>query len=136
MSALRRRNHCTINNTPDILILKSDHDISGITTKHQGSSPVNLVGAEMTCRDRTNEFISAVKSMQSRQGNGLLSRPRNQMEARSEFMLVARKIGRDLAKTFEKLEKLTICKYKVTICTTSCTIHLHCFLGYTAVTAQ
>uniref|UniRef100_A0A674CJY5 Syntaxin-5 n=1 Tax=Salmo trutta TaxID=8032 RepID=A0A674CJY5_SALTR len=42
----------------------------------------------MTCRDRTNEFQSACKSLQTRQ--------------------VCRRIGKDLSNTFAKLEKLTI----------------------------
>lgn len=64
---------------------------------------------EMTCRDRTNEFMSAVKSLQSRQGNGTLPQKTNKiLNQRGEFMQIARKIGRDLANTFAKLEKLTI----------------------------
>ncbi len=33
----------------------------------QGSTPAVPVLAEMTCRDRTQEFFSTIKSMQSRQ---------------------------------------------------------------------
>ena len=65
----------------------------------------------MTCRDRTNEFISTVNSMNSRQGNGYIQKPKSAIEARSEFMVAAKKIGSDLGRTFEKLEKLTICKF-------------------------
>lgn len=65
---------------------------------------------DMTCRDRTHEFMSAVKSIQSRQGNGLVNgRIKNKaLNQRSEFTLIARRIGTDLANTFTKLEKLTI----------------------------
>merc|ERR1712168_128830 len=44
----------------------------------------------MTCRDRTNEFLSAVKSLQSRQSNGYVS-TRKDLSYRSEFMLSAKK---------------------------------------------
>jgi len=60
----------------------------------------------MSCRDRTNEFMSAVKSMQSRQVNGFTAKTK--IQQRSEFMQIARKIGRDLSNTFAKLEKLTL----------------------------
>jgi len=62
---------------------------------------------DMTCRDRTNEFLSAVKSLQSRQSNGYVSAKKD-LTYRSQFMLNAKKIGIDLANTFAKLEKLTI----------------------------
>lgn len=63
---------------------------------------------DMTCRDRTMEFMSAVKSMQSRQGNGTLSARQRALQHRGEFMQIARKIGHDISNTFAKLEKLTI----------------------------
>ncbi|KAI0219604.1 Syntaxin-5 [Lamellibrachia satsuma] len=78
-------------------------------TKSHGL-PVDDIDAGMTCRDRTNEFMSAVKSIQTRQGNGLVQNRHktNALHQQSQFMLVARKIGKDLANTFAKLEKLTI----------------------------
>ncbi|KAK2150428.1 hypothetical protein LSH36_405g00044 [Paralvinella palmiformis] len=90
------------------------------TPPAKGSSPVSsdpslppagriITDADMTCRDRTNEFMSAVKSLQSRQGNGTLPNKVNKaLSQRGEFMQIAKKIGRDLANTFAKLEKLTI----------------------------
>ncbi|KAJ8309213.1 hypothetical protein KUTeg_014087 [Tegillarca granosa] len=64
---------------------------------------------EMSCRDRTNEFMSAVKLMQSRHGNGVVSHRQNPaLRHRSEFTQIAKKIGRDLANTYAKLEKLTL----------------------------
>ncbi|KAL8588765.1 Syntaxin-5 [Nucella lapillus] len=64
---------------------------------------------EMTCRDRSNEFMSAVKLLQSRQGNGLPYRQQNKaLQQRSEFSRIAKHIGKDLANTYTKLEKLTI----------------------------
>ncbi|XP_064599863.1 syntaxin-5-like [Liolophura sinensis] len=63
----------------------------------------------MTCRDRSTEFMAVVKSLQSRQGNGVIARTTNRdLRNRSEFTQIARHIGKDLANTFAKLEKLTI----------------------------
>ncbi|GAB1600210.1 syntaxin-5-like [Argonauta hians] len=66
----------------------------------------------MTCRDRTNEFLSAVKSIQARQNNSVVpSRSavnKNRLQQRTEFTVKAKHIGCDLANTFAKLEKLTL----------------------------
>ncbi|KAG7517206.1 hypothetical protein JOB18_001349 [Solea senegalensis] len=64
----------------------------------------------MTCRDRTLEFQSACKSLQGRQQNGLQpSKPAHSaLRQRSDFTLMAKRIGKDLTNTFAKLEKLTI----------------------------
>ncbi|XP_002733358.1 syntaxin-5-like [Saccoglossus kowalevskii] len=66
--------------------------------------------SDMTCRDRTHEFLSAVKSFQSRQGNGVAKFSQNNklLLQRSEFTQIAKKIGHDISNTFAKLEKLTI----------------------------
>lgn len=73
-----------------------------------GSDPPHI-GAEpppaMSCRDRTAEFLSACKSLQGRQ-NGIQSHRATRQ--RSEFSLMAKRIGKDLSNTFAKLEKLTI----------------------------
>ncbi|XP_022108678.1 syntaxin-5-like [Acanthaster planci] len=67
---------------------------------------------EMTCRDRTQEFNSAIKSLQSRQvhGNGVAANRRTNAKTNqhTEFMLIAKQIGKDITNTFTKLEKLTI----------------------------
>ncbi|XP_054151114.1 syntaxin-5, partial [Melozone crissalis] len=64
----------------------------------------------MSCRDRTQEFLFACKSLQGRQVGGLqvgraAPGPGRQ---RSEFSLMAKRIGKDLSNTFAKLEKLTL----------------------------
>ncbi|XP_063046550.1 syntaxin-5a isoform X1 [Engraulis encrasicolus] len=64
----------------------------------------------MTCRDRTLEFQSACKSLQGRQlENGATSNKPvlNALKQRSDFTLMAKRIGKDLSNTFAKLEKLT-----------------------------
>uniref|UniRef100_A0AAR2JH10 Syntaxin-5 n=1 Tax=Pygocentrus nattereri TaxID=42514 RepID=A0AAR2JH10_PYGNA len=64
----------------------------------------------MTCRDRTLEFQSACKSLQGRQiQNGTQAKPTlNALKQRSDFTVMAKRIGKDLSNTFAKLEKLTI----------------------------
>nr|XP_033811360.1 syntaxin-5 [Geotrypetes seraphini] len=63
----------------------------------------------MSCRDRTQEFLSACKSLRSRQ-NGIQSNQHalSAVRQRSDFTLMAKRIGKDLSNTFAKLEKLTI----------------------------
>uniref|UniRef100_S4RQX9 Syntaxin-5 n=1 Tax=Petromyzon marinus TaxID=7757 RepID=S4RQX9_PETMA len=63
----------------------------------------------MTCRDRTQEFMATCKSMQTRQNGIQVNRPlANAVRQRSEFTLMAKRIGKDLSSTFAKLEKLTL----------------------------
>ncbi|OWK17248.1 STX5 [Cervus elaphus hippelaphus] len=63
----------------------------------------------MSCRDRTQEFLSACKSLQSRQNGIQTNKPAlRAVRQRSEFTLMAKRIGKDLSNTFAKLEKLTI----------------------------
>ncbi|ELT98046.1 hypothetical protein CAPTEDRAFT_21294 [Capitella teleta] len=71
--------------------------------------PPPRISADMKCRDRSNEFATIVKSLQSRQvGNGSLPSKSKALQHRSEFMQIAKKIGHDISNTFAKLEKLTI----------------------------
>ncbi|XP_005988849.1 syntaxin-5a [Latimeria chalumnae] len=63
----------------------------------------------MSCRDRTHEFLAACKSLQSRQNGIQHNKPAlNAVRQRSDFTLMAKRIGKDLSNTFAKLEKLTI----------------------------
>ncbi|XP_062249683.1 syntaxin-5a isoform X1 [Platichthys flesus] len=63
----------------------------------------------MTCRDRTVEFQSACKSLQGRQNGIQPSKPAlSALRQRSDFTVMAKRIGKDLSNTFAKLEKLTI----------------------------
>uniref|UniRef100_A0A9J7ZDI0 Syntaxin 5A, like n=1 Tax=Cyprinus carpio carpio TaxID=630221 RepID=A0A9J7ZDI0_CYPCA len=63
----------------------------------------------MSCRDRTSEFQSVCKSLQGRQNGAQPVRAVNSaVRQRSEFTVLAKRIGRDLSNTFAKLEKLTI----------------------------
>ncbi|XP_048884352.1 syntaxin-5a [Brienomyrus brachyistius] len=63
----------------------------------------------MSCRDRTQEFLSACKSLQGRQNGIQTNKPAlSVIKQRSDFTLMAKRIGKDLSNTFAKLEKLTI----------------------------
>ncbi|XP_023650891.1 syntaxin-5-like [Paramormyrops kingsleyae] len=65
--------------------------------------------SRMSCRDRTQEFLSACKSIQSQQNGFQANKPgHSPLRQRSDFTLMAKKIGRDLSNTFAKLEKLTM----------------------------
>lgn len=68
----------------------------------------------MTARDRTLEFSNAIRTLQSRN----LSRAVNikdakkatQLQNYSEFMSIAKHVGKNIASTYSKLEKLTLRK--------------------------
>lgn len=68
-----------------------------------------------SCRDRTNEFHSTIRSFQSRMSNNPIPvNPTSQkntnqevLQRHSKFTLYAKKIGKDLSNTCIKLEKLT-----------------------------
>ncbi|KAG9346489.1 hypothetical protein JZ751_006800 [Albula glossodonta] len=67
------------------------------------------VDNSMSCRDRTHEFLSACKSLQGRQNGIQTNKPaHNVLRQRSDFTIMAKRIGKDLSNTFAKLEKLTI----------------------------
>ncbi|XP_071963052.1 syntaxin-5-like [Antedon mediterranea] len=68
------------------------------------------IGLGMTCQDRTPEFKSAVKYIQSRTGNGVAAHNHkaSRQAQHSDFMQMAKRIGSDINQTFTKLEKLTI----------------------------
>lgn len=68
----------------------------------------------MAARDRTGEFANAIRSLQSRNITRAVNirdpRKAKQVQSYSEFMMVARFIGKNIASTYAKLEKLTMCK--------------------------
>jgi len=72
--------------------------------------------AVASSRDRTKEFADTVRSLQGRNMNGHagFKQGRNMNQA-SHFMKIARAIGADITKTYNKLEKLTLLAKKKTI---------------------
>lgn len=86
----RRRNNSDSDDQPN---LYNRYQNSGHTfeTPVQPTSST-VLDSEMSCRDRTNEFASAVKSLQSRQLNGHIpsSRKAEAIKQRSEFTQIAK----------------------------------------------
>ncbi|XP_070067725.1 syntaxin-5 [Drosophila takahashii] len=66
----------------------------------------------MAARDRTGEFANAIRSLQARNITRAVNirdpRKAKQVQSYSEFMMVARFIGKNIASTYSKLEKLTM----------------------------
>lgn len=66
----------------------------------------------MTSRDRTNEFVKAIQSLQNRNISRAVgfrdARKAKVIQSYSEFMALARHVGRNIASTYAKLEKMTI----------------------------
>lgn len=69
----------------------------------------------MAARDRTGEFNNAIRSLQSRNISRAVNirdpRKAKQVQSYSDFMMVAKMVGKNIASTYAKLEKLTLCKY-------------------------
>lgn len=68
----------------------------------------------MTARDRTQEFTNTIRTLQSRNVSRVVSmkdsRKAAQLQTYSEFMKIAKHVGQNVASTYSKLEKLTLCK--------------------------
>lgn len=69
----------------------------------------------MTARDRTNEFSNAIRSLQSRNITRAVNirdpKKATQLQSYGEFMMIAKHVGKNIASTYTKLEKLTLCRY-------------------------
>ena len=117
-------------NAADSYVIPSSN---GSTTKIYNNNSSNSLtmmtpSSNSTCstsrssRDRTAEFFNTVKSLQSRQqyrqpppANGQLNN-RSTLRAQSgQFMKIAQSIGKDIASTYTKLEKLTLLAKRKTI---------------------
>lgn len=68
----------------------------------------------MTARDRTNEFSNAIRSLQSRNITRAVNikdpKKATQLQSYGEFMMIAKHVGKNIASTYTKLEKLTLCR--------------------------
>lgn len=68
----------------------------------------------MTARDRTTEFANTIRSLQGRNINRAVNlrdpKKVKQIQNYSEFMMIAKSIGKNIASTYAKLEKLTLRK--------------------------
>jgi len=93
------------------------------------SSSSMMMSMSSASRDRTGEFMSAVRSFQGRQLNGGPGNMQQQGRGRppatqqkqqlarqsAEFMKIARSIGGDISNTYAKLEKLTLLARRKTL---------------------
>lgn len=68
----------------------------------------------MTARDRTGEFVNTIQSLQGRNIARAVAvkdpKKSRFIQTHSEFMLIAKNIGKNIANTYVKLEKLTLRK--------------------------
>ncbi|XP_030760995.1 syntaxin-5 [Sitophilus oryzae] len=66
----------------------------------------------MTARDRTGEFVNTIQTLQGRNiARAVYTKdPKRSkiIQGHSEFMLIAKNVGRNIASTYAKLEKLTL----------------------------
>lgn len=78
-----------------------------------GASSLSCFPQQLTFRcgqDRTKEFVAVIKSMQIRQN--IQPSTSSEKTGRNEFSTIASKIGKDLASTLAKLEKLSLLSAK------------------------
>ncbi|XP_034256151.1 syntaxin-5 [Thrips palmi] len=84
----------------------------GLDSAPFGNGTVPAFNPAMTSRDRSNEFASAVRSLQGRQiiqaSQARDPRKARHIQSYAEFMMIARTIGKNISSTYSKLEKLTL----------------------------
>lgn len=72
----------------------------------------NISVGTMTSRDRTTEFVNAIRSLQGRHVKRTMAvrdpRKAKYIQSYAEFMMIARTIGKNIGSTYTKLEKLTL----------------------------
>lgn len=89
----------------------SDKDLHSFDDSQLDTGDTEIV--VMTARDRTTEFGNAIRSLQGRNIARAVNirdpRKAVQLQSYSEFMMIAKHVGRNIASTYTKLEKLTLC---------------------------
>lgn len=82
--------------------------IEDVTPKQRDNSKTQA----MISRDRTTEFVNAIRSLQGRHVARTVAvrdpRKAKYIQSYAEFMLIARTIGKNIGSTYTKLEKLTL----------------------------
>lgn len=93
---------------------KSNNLQLGQEVKSDNSYPV-----VMTSRDRSTEFANAIRTMQGRMVARAVAvrnpRQAKNLQSYSNFMMIAKNIGKNIANTYTKLEKLAILAKKKSI---------------------
>lgn len=96
---------------------RSNHESEGRDLTGNEKQQPDTVPPTMTSRDRTNEFVNAIRTMQSRTvaRAAVSQNPRRarQLQSYSNFMMIAKSIGKNIASTYNKLEKLALRKNAV-----------------------
>ncbi|XP_076632873.1 syntaxin 5 [Colletes latitarsis] len=120
-----RRRHVGSELDHDFVITTSNSSWRGSTISQQHNNEsegcyltenekkqTDITPATMTSRDRTNEFVNAIRTMQSRTVTqaAVLQNPRRarQLQSYSNFMMIAKSIGKNITSTYTKLEKLAL----------------------------
>lgn len=89
-----------------------NHESEGYDLTENERKQADIAPATMTSRDRTNEFVNAIRTMQSRTvaRAAVMQNPRRarQLQSYSNFMMTAKSIGKNIASTYTKLEKLAL----------------------------
>jgi hypothetical protein len=71
----------------------------------------------MTARDRSSEFANTIRSLQGRNINRAVNirdpKKVKQIQNYGDFMMVAKTVGKNIASTYAKLEKLTLCEFYI-----------------------
>lgn len=100
---------------------RTDAETGIVDLATDGLRSTVTVTVTMTARDRTNEFANAIRSMQSRNAarasSASLQNPRRarHIQSYSQFMMIAKNIGKNIASTYAKLEKLALLARKKSI---------------------
>jgi hypothetical protein len=80
------------------------------------TEPEQEIEFVMTARDRTVEFANTIRSLQGRNINRAVNlrdpKKVKQIQNYAEFMMIAKTIGKNIASTYAKLEKLTLREYQ------------------------
>lgn len=118
MSARRRRvgaepdnNHQTSSYYQNGAVQLYDNEDNSLLGTQQQEQ---LIAPTMTSRDRTQEFGNAIQMLQSKNISraAVLRSPRQarHLQSYSNFMLISQNIGKNIASTYAKLEKLALRK--------------------------
>lgn len=81
---------------------------------NSAEEPIAIEIEVMASRDRTLEFSNAIRTLQSRNIARAVNvrdpKKATQLQSYSEFMMIAKHVGKNIASTYTKLEKLTLCE--------------------------
>lgn len=100
------------------LFAEPEIPVVSTSSTHSDQSPVDepepIEFEVMASRDRTLEFSNAIRTLQSRNISRAVNikdaKKATQLQNYSEFMMIAKHVGKNIASTYSKLEKLTLCK--------------------------